>query len=101
MARPKPPNTPETLKEVFKTKTTKDGTCLVWNGPWAGAGYGYVMINDQRVSARRVAYELHHDVTLKSSQTVVRRQKLCDHIRCVNPRHLELRERGKGGRTSS
>ena len=87
------------LKAILHTRSHKDGSCRIWNGSWGGAGYGYITIKGQRVSVRRLAVQLSGRA-IGEYQTVVRRVKLCSHVRCINPSHLEVRDRAKGGRSS-
>jgi len=63
--------------------------CVPWKGQIGSGGYGRMVINRRGVLAHRIAYCIHHGVSLESIKDMVVRHK-CDNPPCVNPEHLEI-----------
>lgn len=60
------------------------GRCWEWERPDAN-GYGSLMIEEKRVMAHRLAYELAHGPIAEGLHI----DHLCRNPRCVRPSHLE------------
>jgi len=86
---PHPFSTSDTLRltRILARSTPADGGCLLWPKSLDGRGYGQIMLCGKMQRAHRVAYMLHHHVTLESSQVLMH---LCDTPRCVHVDHLRV-----------
>ena len=78
----------EPTMEYLKTRCVVVGECWEWGGFRDGRGYGQFG-NRRRYSqaTHRLAYELHHGVSLQSTDVV---RHACDNPSCCNPAHLSL-----------
>lgn len=59
--------------------------CWLWTGARKGRGYGAVRINNQPLSAHRVAWELTHGPVAPRQRVF---QVVCNNPLCCNPNHL-------------
>jgi HNH endonuclease len=72
------------LTERFWSLVDKTDSCWIWKGPTAGAGYGVLRFQGERIYAHRFSYELYH--RCEPEHTI---DHLCRNRLCVNPTHLE------------
>jgi len=86
---PHPFSTSDTIRlsRILARSTPAEGGCLLWPKSLDGKGYGQVGASGTMQRAHRVAYMLHHHVTLESSQVIMHR---CDTPRCVHVDHLRV-----------
>lgn len=66
-------------------RARREGDCLVWLGPTAGAGYGTTYFEGRRVYVHRMAYEAVYGPIPAPLEI----DHLCRNRLCVNPDHLE------------
>jgi len=81
------------LKKRLGERIRKIDGCWEWVGTTSASGYGVLNVNGKRVMARRLSYELHIG---SLGNRIVR--SVCNSPGCVNPKHLILGDRLKGGR---
>lgn len=83
--------TRKSIAERFWAKVQKTDGCWLWTasntGGRKGYEYGTFRVNGRNVKAHRMAYELHHGVTLQPAECVLHS---CDNPPCVNPAHLRI-----------
>lgn len=61
-----------------------ESTCLIWDGPKDGGGYGFVQHEGKRWKAHRLAYHLANG-GIPDGAVICHK---CDTPSCVNPAHL-------------
>jgi hypothetical protein len=81
-----------TLERV-KERSTKEGDCHIWNGPWHRQGYP--MVRFPQTKKMRTTYSvvwelLGNSVPAKGDKAKLTRT--CDNIKCVNPEHIVLKD---------
>lgn len=89
----KEPTSPAVVREriMRKVRIQADG-CWTWVGAGAGSGYGIITVDGKDVNVRREMYRQTHG---EPGERIVR--STCDNMSCVNPAHLVLGDRTKGG----
>jgi hypothetical protein len=77
-----------TSSERFWAKVSvgSDSDCWIWKYGRNNTGYGELSFNGKRQLAHRVAYSLHHDISLPTLYVL----HACDNPPCCNPSHLFL-----------
>lgn len=75
-----------TLEERFWAKVDKSGGCWLWTAALNNRGYGQITINNRRVYAHRLSYEMANGPIPKRLEVLHE----CDTPNCVNPAHLSL-----------
>ncbi|WP_283419204.1 HNH endonuclease signature motif containing protein [Sphingopyxis sp. Geo48] len=65
-------------------KHVGETTCLIWDGPKDGGGYGFVQHEGKRWKAHRLAYHLANG-GIPDGAVICHK---CDTPSCVNPAHL-------------
>lgn len=71
------------------------GACWLWTGQLQGAGYPVLRHGGRRQSARRLSYEAHGILPAARNRALWAE---CGRADCVNPKHLKVNSRRKGGR---
>lgn len=72
--------------------------CWPWLAATKGRGYGAVRVNDQPLSAHRVAWELFHGPT---PEGMVVYQATCNDPACCNPAHMNVGSRSDAMHSAS
>jgi hypothetical protein len=70
---------------VAKISPEPNSGCWLWEGAWAGLGYGALKINKRMFLAHRVVYEYSFGLIPAGLQLDHKCRIKC----CVNPEHLE------------
>jgi hypothetical protein len=82
------------IERILKKVKKKDG-CWLWLGATAGNGYGVLVVKGKRVTLRRLLWELINGKKHLAKRTL---RSTCNHRQCINPKHLTIWDRNKGGR---
>jgi hypothetical protein len=78
--------------EKIKERTTEEGECHIWTGPWHRQGYPMVRFaqtQSMRTTHSAIWELLGNTVPGKSDKAKLTRS--CDNIKCVNPEHIVLK----------
>jgi len=75
------------LTRILALSAPTESGCLLWARALDSSGYGQTSVQGRNYRAHRVAYMLHHHVTLESSQVLMHR---CDTPRCVHVDHMRV-----------
>jgi hypothetical protein len=93
----KPTSTHAALRARILARIVKNGRgCWVWQGKTVGKGYPVFKVNNVVSSVRRVSYVVFGRKPALGCQALW--SKPCGNPRCVNPTHLKIHSRVKGGR---
>ena len=78
--------------ERIKERSTEEGECHIWNGPWHRQGYPMVrwaQTQSMRTTHSAIWELLGNTVPGKSDKAKLTRS--CGNIKCVNPEHIVLK----------
>ena len=79
--------------ERIKERSTEEGDCHIWNGPWHRQGYP--MVTFPQTQKMRTTYSVVWELLGNSVPTKGDKAKLtrtCGNIKCVNPEHIVLKD---------
>lgn len=91
MSKRGPKITPLTLKRI-KERSTEEGDCHIWNGPWHRQGYP--MVRWPQTQKMRTTYSAVWELLGNTVPGISDKAKLtrsCGNIKCVNPEHIVLK----------
>ena len=87
------------LKRVMAKVRKLNSGCWTWRGATAGGKYGVITVRNRPVNVRRLLYFLRY---VKGSEEVEEGAyelvNTCGNRSCINPDHLEVGGKKKGGR---
>ena len=72
------------LPKTFLSKVASQGGCMVWTAYKDKDGYGLATVNNKRVRAHRVSYEMNYG-PIPDGYYVLHK---CDNPSCIDPEHL-------------
>jgi hypothetical protein len=78
--------------ERIKERTTEEGDCHIWNGPWHRQGYP--MVRWPQTQKMRTTYSAVWELlgnTVPGKSDKAKLTRTCDNIKCVNPEHIVLK----------
>jgi hypothetical protein len=80
-----------TLKRI-KERSTEEGDCHIWNGPWHRQGYP--MVRWPQTQKMRTTYSAVWELlgnTVPGKSDKAKLTRTCGNIKCVNPEHIVLK----------
>jgi hypothetical protein len=87
--------TTEQIKEHIQSRVTITPTgCWNWNGALGGF-YPAFEVNGKRINVRRMCFAIYNR---PPGRCVISIRTTCHNQRCVNPAHLMIKLKRKGGR---